>query len=137
MTNEGIIERQKLDCNCNDCAFLIRSFEHRQKHEDNHYGWQKDHFDSIRRNLLKKADEHFLKGLRGECTMDEARETQKLLMKEAKRMVFQFNKGQCTLSYGYCSLNGLRPSDLKLVSFIPETLQLHTQECFKHRKDKS
>lgn len=27
MTKEGIIERQKIDCNCNDCKHMIRDFD--------------------------------------------------------------------------------------------------------------
>lgn len=27
MTKESIIELQKIDCNCNDCKFLVRDFE--------------------------------------------------------------------------------------------------------------
>jgi len=27
MTKESIIELQKIDCNCNDCKYLVRDFE--------------------------------------------------------------------------------------------------------------
>jgi len=27
MTKEGIIELQKIDCNCNDCKYMTRDFE--------------------------------------------------------------------------------------------------------------
>lgn len=135
MDKDSIIELQKIDCNCNDCKYLIRSFELRQQHEDNHYRWQKDHFDLLRRNLLKQADKHILRGLRGEISLDEAQEKQKNLIKEAKELSFRFDKGGCTLSYGRCSVNGLADKQLKVVSFIPNTCQLHTQHCFKHRKD--
>lgn len=44
------------------------------------------------------------------------------------KMKFQFDKKQAAINYGQCSkLN-------KSISFIPETCQLHTQECFEHRK---
>jgi len=27
MTKESLFELQKIDCNCNDCAFMVRDFE--------------------------------------------------------------------------------------------------------------
>lgn len=47
------------------------------------------------------------------------------LRDKAIKMRFQYDNG--TINYGYCSkLN-------KHVTFIPNTCQLETQECFKHR----
>ncbi len=76
MDKESIFELQKIDCNCNDCKFMIRNF--------------------------KKLDEHKSK-YNGTGLMD--------------RMAF----GDCD-------------KFKKPVSFIPETCQLDTQECFIHRK---
>jgi len=134
-TKEGIFERQKLDCNCNDCKFLFRSFEGRQKHEDNHYRWQKASFDIKRLNLLKKADEWRMKHLRGLCSKEESDEKYKYLVKEATSMKFEFNGGECTLMYGLCTLNGIQQNNVRPVSFIPETFQPETQHCFKHRRE--
>lgn len=130
METNGTYERQKLDCNCNDCIFMIRSFEHRQKYEDNHYNWQKKQFDLTRRNLLKRADEHIIKGLRGDVPMDDAKTKQKAILMEVKKLTFQFDKGGCTLSYGYCSLNGLSDNKLRLVSFIPENITVGYTRMF-------
>ncbi len=79
MNRESIVELQKIDCNCNDCFFMIRDF--------------------------KKLDEH-KKTFEGTGLMDR-------------------------LAYGLCS------KFHKNVSFIPETCQIETQQCFKHRKDTS
>ena len=72
------IELQLIDCNCNDCKFMIRDFERLNRHR---------------------------KSYEGTGLMDD-------------------------LQFGSCSkLN-------KAVSFIPNTCQIHTQDCFEHRKNK-
>jgi hypothetical protein len=38
MTNNGIIELQKIDCNCNDCMYLVRNFEKLKKHKSSYDG---------------------------------------------------------------------------------------------------
>lgn len=68
---------QKIDCNCNDCFYMIRDFERYEAHK---------------------------KSYEGTGLMDR-------------------------LAFGNCTKFN------KLVSFIPETCQLETQSCFKHRKD--
>ncbi len=75
-----MIELQKIDCNCNDCIFMIRDFE-KFKSWDKLYAGQE--------------------------------------------------KASHRIHYGKCSKFN------KDVSFIPNTLQLDTQECFKHRRDHS
>ena len=99
-----------------------------QKFKDSlekHKQWALDYFNSIKNNLLKKADEwqdptnrkyDFEKGER--------------VRREANKLKFQFNKKDVTTNYGYCSKLE------KDVSFIPNVCQLDTQECFKHRSDK-
>jgi hypothetical protein len=32
MTKESAIELQKIDCNCNDCKFMIRDYDKLEKH---------------------------------------------------------------------------------------------------------
>lgn len=78
MDKESIFELQKIDCNCNDCLFMIRDFN--------------------KFNLYNKLNEGVP------------------------------NAGR--IHYGNCiKLN-------KEVSFITNTCQVETQNCFKHRKDK-
>lgn len=40
MDKESIFELQKLDCNCNDCAFMVRNFEERKKYDPLYEGAQ-------------------------------------------------------------------------------------------------
>lgn len=77
LSKESIFELQKIDCNCNDCAFMVRDFEKTEQHK---------------------------KSYEGTGLMDR-------------------------LTYGYCN-NFNKP-----ISFIPNTCQIETQECFKHRKE--
>lgn len=112
-------ELQKIDCNCSDCKHMDRSLLKRQESVDKHYRWQKDHFDGRRIRLLRKAEDHENKGY-----PDKAR----VLIKEARKMKFQFDESECAIHYGDCTKLE------KDVSFIPNVCQLDTQECFEHRK---
>jgi hypothetical protein len=77
MDKESIIELQKTDANCNDCAFMARRQDIMTSFNHLHIGQE---------------------------------------------------KASHRLNYGDCMKFG------KLVSFIPNTCQLETQECFKHRR---
>ena len=115
-------ELQELDCNCSDCFFLERSLSQRQKHVDFHYQMQKDSFNIKRIKLLKRGEFWLYK--------KKDKKKSKVIFKEARKMVFVFDEGGCSLHYGQCL------KYKKLVSFIPNTLQLDTQGCFVHRLNK-
>lgn len=76
-----MIELQCIDCNCNDCLFMVRDF------------------------IKYKSFDTFYTNEKGEVTNPS----------------YRINYGNCT------KLN-------KQVSFIPNTCQLDTQECFEHRR---
>lgn len=99
MDKESIYELQKIDCNCNDCIFMVRNQEKYKESLVRHEKWQKDYFELIQ----SKNDETNKK--------------------------FIFDKSTAKINYGFCDKLH------KDVSFIPNILQLETQECFKHRKD--
>lgn len=77
MDKESIYLRQLIDCNCNDCFYMVRDLDALERHKQSYKG------TGLMDNLNY-----------GDCT--------------------KFNKP---------------------VSFIPNTCQLETQYCFKHRKD--
>lgn len=112
-------ELQLLDSNCSDCVFMKRSISKRQESVDKHYQWQKNHFDVSRMKNILRA-EYWLE--------KEEKEKAKLLLGEARKMVFQFDESDCAIHFGSCS------KFKKEVTFIPNILQLETQQCFKHRK---
>lgn len=102
MTTDSIYELQNIDCNCNDCKFMVRDFERFNKSLEFH--------KSIQLNDWQRNSE--------------------LLKKQGLKVKpFQFDKSQVIINYGTCTKFN------KSVSFIPNTCQLHTQECFVHRKD--
>lgn len=119
LDKESITELQRTDANCNDCKHMIRNMDLFKQSVEKHQKWQLDYFEGIQNKLFKKANEHKEKG---DLKLFET------LTKEAKAMKFQFDKKQCLINYGRCSKFD------KDVSFIPNTLQLETQECFEHRR---
>lgn len=80
-TRPMIKELQNIDCNCNDCKFMVRDFD------------------------IYKSFDHLYTNEQGRVTSPSHR-----------------------INYGNCQKFG------KAVSFIPNTCQLDTQECFEHRR---
>lgn len=102
MDKESIIELQKIDCNCNDCKFMVRDFEKYQKSLEFHERESKRYFEIVKAKLPPE---------------------------EQEKAKFQFNRNEAMINFGNCTkLN-------KQVSFIPNTCQLETQECFEHRRN--
>lgn len=119
MDKESIIELQKIDCNCNDCKFMVRDVVKYQESLTDHHKWQLDYFNVLRENINKKAIEWRRKG---------DLEKYESVSKQADNMKFQFDRNEAMINFGNCTkLN-------KQVSFIPNTCQLETQECFEHRR---
>ncbi len=119
MDKTSTIELQKIDCNCNDCTFMNRDLERFKKSLDDHHRWQLDYFNAVRNNLYQKAESWISLGF------PEKSEPLKI---EADRMKFQFNRKEASINYGDCVIF------IEKVSFIPNVLQLDTQECFIHRR---
>lgn len=119
MDKSSIIELQRLDCNCNDCISLVRDLDRFKKSLDDHYRWQFDYFTAVRNNLYQKAEEWSQKGFPYKA---------RSVWKEANKLKFQFDKKEALINYGQCT------KFKKDVSFIPNVLQLDTQECFIHRR---
>ena len=116
----ALIDLQCVDCNCNDCVFMIRDTEKFKRSLEQHHKWQYDYFLTIKNKLIEKAE--FAKNKFYDLLKWND------LLTQSEKLKFQFDKSECTINYGKCSkLN-------KDVSFIPNTLQLETQSCFKHRR---
>jgi hypothetical protein len=120
MNKESIIELQKTDCNCNDCKFMKRDFEKFNEALERHQTWQFSAFELKKKKLIKKSEEWANRG-----EYDKA----KALFEEAEEMKFIFDKSGSMINYGDCLKFN------KSVTFIPNTCQIETQECFKHRRD--
>lgn len=124
MSKEGIIELQKLDCNCNNCGFLVRDFDRYNASVEQHRKWQQDYFNVIKQKLLDKAT-----WWQNKENLQYNFEKGERVRKEANKLRFEFTKKGISINYGNCSkLN-------KPISFIPGILQFDTQECFVHRNE--
>jgi hypothetical protein len=99
MDKESRFELQKIDCNCNDCIFMVRDFERYKEWESFHKNIQLKDFEAKKKS--------------GEIRTNSQ---------------FQFDKNDL-MNYGKCS------RFKKDVSFIPNTCQIETQNCFLHRRE--
>ena len=109
---------QELDCNCNDCIFMIRNQERLKESQALHKKWSDDSWKRKRESIKKKADSAKQKGNEDSC---------KSLMKEYRALKPDYSI-RSTIQYGTCEPVG---DDL---SFIPNTIQVDTQDCFQHRR---
>jgi len=119
MTSESLIELQKIDCNCNNCKYMIRNIDKFNKSIEFHRKLQLDNFNNNKNKLIVKSN--FYKNRFNDLELWDK------LLTQADKLVFQFNKNEITIQYGKC--DKLK----KDVSFIPNTCQLKTQKCFEHR----
>lgn len=118
---ESRIELQKIDCNCSDCVFMIRDSDRLKDSHDFHRKIQLNEFEMERKRLIGIAENYRIK----EGNLD----VWQTLHNEANKLKFQFDKKELNINYGACDkLN-------KPVSFIANTCQLDTQECFEHRRN--
>ena len=72
MDKESRYELQKVDCNCNDCKFMVRDLDKYNESVALHHKWQLDYFNAIK-----------------EKTKDET-------------MRFQFDRNEAMINYGWC-----------------------------------
>lgn len=98
---------QKVDCNCNDCAFMKRDLEKYKIAEQYRRIQQLKEFERKKQFYLSIPE----------------------LRDKGEKMVFQYDRG--IINYGLCTKFD------KDVTFIPMTCQLETQHCFAHRLDGS
>lgn len=97
---------------------MERDFAKFKASEELHHKWQLDYFTTIKTKLIAKGNEWIKKG--------ETKKGEQIL-KEAAKMKFVYEQ-TTYLNYGFCT------KFKKDISFIPNTCQLDTQQCFVHRK---
>jgi len=107
-----------LDCNCNDCVFMIRDMDKFKSSLEFHKKVDFELFELRRNKLVESALDRRRKG-------DLVAYNQ--IHTSADKMKFQFNKKDYKINYGKCSKYD------KEVRFIPNTLQLETQKCYTGR----
>ncbi len=132
LSPESAYELQKIDCNCNDCGFMFRlldkqtNLEAKSKllHEEVFYLTKNRKIAELKNSLeaLIKA-----KDLIKDADKKIEKATNKITLKEAD--TFTWQPSTPTIQYGVCC------KFQKQVTFIANTCQLDTQDCFVHRKD--
>lgn len=132
MNKDGVIELQRIDCNCNDCVFLTRLldklnavvFEDRTTQEYI-FTLTKQRKISKATNDINNIDKHRLLIKNA----DQKIAAKKEFIKIIGASVFGYQGQRNQIQYGECS------KLKKEIQFIPNILQLETQNCFQHRKD--
>lgn len=122
MTKESIYELQKIDCNCNDCFFLQRDTEKYYAQVELDKANQQILFDNKKSRAIEEANKKIKRG---------DKERGELALKAALSLKHSYQGDVIPLLYGDCK------KYKKPISFHPNILQLETQECFVHRKDKA
>lgn len=112
-------ELQCVDANCSDCKYMIRDLEKRKASLELHDKWQKEEYDKEVKRVEALIEKY--KKENHQLALHQ-------LQLERKRMKYQFDTSKATIHYGYCNH---KQCDL---SFIPNTCQIETQDCFVHRK---
>jgi hypothetical protein len=106
MTKDSIVELQKIDCNCNNCWYMTRDFEEFEKWAVWNHSIQFSEFERKKNAMLLIPE----------------------LKAKAHKLKFQFSKDKL-LNYGFCNKFN------KAISWIPDTCQIETQNCFVHRTE--
>lgn len=120
MDKESAYLLQRIDCNCNNCGHMVRDMEAFSRSLVFHEKMQRDLFDGEVRRMKEKAA--WWRNEKGDI------EKWNDILTMAEKMRFQFDKSTAMINYGRCAKFD------KPVSFLPNTCQLDTQECFEHRR---
>lgn len=132
LTKESRIELQYIDCNCNDCKHLFRLLDKQNNilssskvSDEETFYTVKDNKEKDIRNTIASLTKHKEIIPDAERKIDKHKNRLELLL--AEKYVYQGSKAPN--QYGVCCKFN------KQVTFIPNTCQIETQGCFKHRRD--
>lgn len=118
MDAESRILLQEIDCNCNDCAFFVRSLDRLNESKRVHRGWVAAGIRTRRAAFWAEAQKALGKG---DMVSYHA------LLKE-RRTVSVDRSYKAGLIFGDCSKKGAR------ITTVPGTCLPENAECFVHRK---
>lgn len=121
------LELQILDCNCNDCGFMLRDFNKLSEAKEIAYNGNKELFERWKKRKMQEAWDFNNSPTPPEGQVDNRFKKCSNLIKEVRKREFVFSHDS-NIHYGQCKKFN------KEVTFIPNILQLETQECFIHRK---
>lgn len=130
MDKESIYQLQNIDCNCNDCKFMVRDFVALEQSKKMQNEGQFLTFFNTRTRFIRESLDYRIRA-ELEKDLEKKKELFKKgfnLLKMARAMKYAFSNDS-KIAFGDCSKFN------KPVTFIPETCQLDTQNCFEHRKN--
>ena len=132
-SKDSILDLQNIDCNCNDCVFMNRDMGKFEQSKQFHNSMQLSEFERNKAQMAENIKDLELKiqKLIDEKDFSKVKDMQfsvKDLKRQLSKIKYLFNKDYLMLNFGKCTkLN-------KDVSFIPNTCQIDTQNCFEHRR---
>lgn len=132
MTKESTYELQRIDCNCNDCSYLLRALEIQNTVLDADKANQQNAFDLVKERKIKGVQKN-ISNLEDNRQLIKNAERkingQKEYMKLLEKSKHGYQGQRKPIQYGICK------KFQKSITFIPNITQLETQKCFIHRKD--
>lgn len=131
MTKESIIESQKIDCNCNDCKHLFRLLDKQNNVLAADKVLSKDTFyvvKDIKQKYIQTAINSLTKHREVIKDADRKIDKQKNKLKLLLAEKYGYQGSKAPVQYGVCCKFN------KQITFIANTLQLETQDCFEHRR---
>jgi hypothetical protein len=132
MTKESIIELQKIDCNCNDCKYLFRLLDKQNNVLNNDKISQEEIFYLVKDKRSNDIKDNIGSLIKNKELIKNAdvlinKQRNKLKVIEGEKYGYQGQRTPCL--YGVCCKFN------KEVTFIANTCQLETQNCFEHRRN--
>lgn len=131
MDKESTIELQKIDCNCNDCKHLFRLLDKQNNllaadkvSDEALFYIVKDRKAKTIQTAINSLVKH------QDIIEDAERKIQKHKnkLKELLSEKYGYQGRKSPNQYGVCCKFN------KQITFLPNTLQLETQDCFEHRR---
>lgn len=109
---------------------MIRNFSKLKESKEKRDKWQFSTFEAAKDSILRDATAYDKQSKDSEDADNKEKFKAKAnnLRKIVSKMKYQFNNDS-KLAFGDCDKLD------KPVTFLPDILQLDTQECFKHRRD--
>lgn len=132
MTKESIYQLQKIDCNCNDCAFFVRDLNKLNSAVAADRVLSEEIFNITKQRKIDKCNKDIENIIKHRLLIKNA--DQKIVAKKEylnllNKKQFVYQAQECKNLYGHCNKFN------KAVEFQPNTCQLDTQLCFVHRKN--
>jgi hypothetical protein len=117
---------QDLDCNCNDCKFMVRDAEKFRAAQERRKSFMREHFETLKRKEIETLE------FKERMAAVKRPERLASLIALVESRVFEYGAPHPQINYGTCT----NPeSGFVEVDFLPTTFSGDTQRCFVNRRD--